>query len=511
MSFLSRLDSLAATDPGAVSLRGGNTIVTRSEVVGAIRRLGADLSELGVSPGDRVVVVLPNSISLVETFHAVLAISAVVVPVHPGSTRAEIARVAADCRPAIVVADEERGERVSAALAGLPEPPLLVLLGCEARNGSFHTAPAEARPPDRPQVELRPDAGVILYTSGTSGLPRGAYFDEAAVEYNVDAIIAATGCREDDTSLVFLPLCHSFAQNVAMNATLLSGGALILMDGFDPRRVWNTIVAHPVTRLYGVPAALSSLARFRPPSIEPRSIRFCMSAGDHLDEQTAERIAAAVGVGVVSGYGLTEAGLVACGRGQVDQATVGTPLRGVSVTIADKGSYHDPDIGEIVVSGPSVMRGYWSRAEQRSAPIPSSVPTGDLGRVSENGRLTIAGRIKSLLKVSGRSVLPEEVEEVLREHPAVEDVRVYGIANGTTGTTVAADVVAVAVAGRSVSSDDLRAHCAEQLSAHKVPVAINFTVELARGPLGKTPRPPGPSSDVCSGTAAAPRTTRPVR
>lgn len=465
----------ADDDPSRIALETVERIWTYKDLALAVRGYQALLAETRPAPGDVAVICLPNSPAFVFAYYAASAAGLVVVPVHFDLTRYELAGILRDCRPRMLVTCDRKSGVATQAVDESSNQCAVIIVDKASAAGSR----SDPQPTVRPAAEgHRLDPAVVLYTSGTTGLPRGATFSSEAVRHNVAAVADAIGIGPGDRVLVFLSLHHSYSQNVGMNTALMHGATLHLCDGFDVRQVREHL-ERGVTHFLAVPSVYEALLRLPPSAVDFSRVSTFFSAGDHLPATLNRDWVAHVGTGIRHGYGLTECGLVACTWQPVfEDGAVGRPLRGVEVVIEDESG---EGLGNIAVRSPSNMLGYWPER------IDSGwVHTGDVGRLDDDGCLSITGRVKSVIKVDGRSVYPEEVELVLRTHPAVHDAYVYGTRYRRGSDLVTADVVLRS--DRSADAAALRAHCAASLADNKVPVRIVFLDSLTRSATGKLRR-----------------------
>ena len=335
------------------------------------------------------------------------------------------------------------------------------------------------------------DTAVILYTSGTTGKPKGAELTHANLDGNAD-VVARTmiTVSQGDVVLGALPLFHSFGQTAAMNASLRSGACLALLPRFDPERALETMRALDVTVFLGVPTMYTAMLnlpgrdRFELPSL-----RTCISGGQSLPVEVLHGFEEAFGCKILEGYGLSETSPVAC-QNQPDRerkpGSIGLPIEGTDMKIVDDFGAQLPDgeVGEILIRGPNVMKGYWQRPEATEEAIRDGwLHTGDLGRRDSDGYYYVVDRKKEMIIRGGYNVYPREVEEVLYEHPDVAEAAVIGFPDPTHGEEIGAAVVLKG--GAKAGVEDLQAHVKGQLAAYKYPRLIWFVEELPKGPTGK--------------------------
>jgi len=345
----------------------------------------------------------------------------------------------------------------------------------------------------RPRIVPEGELVTLLYTSGTTGRPKGVCLTHRNIVQDIESAVEVSGYTGDDIAVQVLPLFHTFALTVTMGAPLARGGTSIAIKRFAPDPVLDAIERHRVSFLVAIPSMYRVLNR----SQESRrrdvsSLRCAISGGEPLPGEVRDRFRELFGLEILEGYGLTETSPVVSLNppGANRPGSVGKPLRSVEVRIADEqGRTLEPgSTGEILVRGPTVMLGYHERPEETSAVLSPDgwLRTGDMGRLDADGYLWITGRKKEMIKVGGEMVYPAEVEDCLSRHPAVADVGVIGVSDERRGEAPKAFVVLKE--GASVSGDELKAFCRERLPLYKVPREIAFRKELPKAPTGKVIR-----------------------
>ena len=335
------------------------------------------------------------------------------------------------------------------------------------------------------------DTAVILYTSGTTGKPKGAELTHTNLQRNA-AVTAITlvNLEPEDVIMGCLPLFHAFGQTCCLNAAVLSGATLTLISRFDPRKALNVIARDKVTVLAGVPTMYSALLdQARRKSADVSSLRTCISGGSALPVEVLRACEAEFGCIVLEGYGLSETSPVASFNHPDRErrpGSIGTPIDGVEFRLLDDdgADVETGAAGEIAIRGHNLMKGYWHGDEDTSAAMNDGwFRTGDIARVDEDGFYYIIDRKKDLSIRGGFNVYPREVEEVLYEHPAVREAAVVGLPHASLGEEIGA---AVAVKdGASATPNELRDFVKERLAAYKYPRKVWIVEELPKGPTGK--------------------------
>ncbi len=423
------------------------------------------LHAAGITRGDRVALALPSSVAFVESFLGVLSVGAAACPVPPTARIGELRRMLADTRVAAVIAPADDDRSVA---------PIRIAAG---PTGLAALAGRAARPVRRAPTQPDPcDAALVAATSGTLARPHVVTRTHANLWWEAENFFASARLGSDDVILGVVPLSHAHGLGNALLAALRARARLVLRPRFLRRQVLDLLAHDRITVFPAVPFMLRMLAATdRQRRFELPALRLCISAGAPLPSEVFATFRKRFGVGIRQLYGLTEAGSVTCDlatEADVDPTTVGRPLGNVVVTIVDERGMAVPigTQGEIVVRSPAAAGG-----------IASPLRTRDLGRLDAAGRLVVAGRTSLFINTAGNKVDPAEVEAVLRSHPAVADVAVFGLAAAHGDQVVAAAVVLA----NDASAEQLRAHCRALLAAHKVPRVVTFRETLPRSPLGK--------------------------
>jgi long-chain acyl-CoA synthetase len=481
VNVASALHELAARCPAEPALRAGNRRVGYGELDAAAAGVAALLREDGLAPGERVLLLAPNVPEFAAAYYGVLRAGGVAVPVDPLLTRTEIAAILRDAESERLLVWREL-QRSAPARAGLT---VFVI----APGSFFDVAPPGAAPPP---LELEPDdAAVILYTSGTTGQPKGTVLSHANLAGNAAATAARLRYRAGDVVLAALPLCHVFGQTCGLNATIAAGACVLLAPSLQPTDVLALLAACDVTVMLGTPTAYAGLlAADREQLLARVAPRAALSGGAPLDaglHAAWERMTARP---LAEGYGLTETSPVICidipddGR---RRGSIGAPLDGVEVRVVDRvGRDVEPgETGELIVRGPNVMLGYWRRPEETASVLSEDgwLHTGDLACCAEDGRYEIVGRAKELIISEGYNIHPREVEQVLAAHPAVREAAALGVPHPLLGEEIVA--CAILRAGSHVSSDELLRFAARRLAPYKLPRRLWFVDELPRTATGK--------------------------
>ncbi|TVQ86960.1 MAG: long-chain fatty acid--CoA ligase [Chromatiaceae bacterium] len=462
--------------------------------------VAAGLASRGVAPGDRVALYCPNGADFVLAYLGILKAGAVVVPVNLLLNPAAIAFILADGGVTALCLHADLATPAAAAMAAAPGLRLRVGIGFAADAAATDLvdvqietllAPASTaiEPPAAPG-DPGADA-VILYTSGTTGRPKGAVLTHANLASNAVAVARVLGFRPgQERVLVVLPMFHAFAGTVGILAPLLAGAALIPVGRFDPALISQAVANHQATIFLGVPSLYTVLLRLSDAQVQGwRTVRLCISGGAALPAAVMSAFEQRFGVPILEGDGPTECGPVTCVNppaGPRKPGSVGPALPGVEMRIAapDGSPLADGEHGEVCVRGPSVMRGYWNLPTETAAAFHGDwFRTGDLGWRDADGWFYLVDRIKDLIISNGMNVYPRIIEEVLVQHPAVAEAAVVGEAHRVHGEIPIAYVTAAGAATPDPAA--LRAWCRERLGRHEVPRRIEVLAALPRNAAGK--------------------------
>jgi long-chain acyl-CoA synthetase len=467
------------------AVRLGDTVVSYRALDDLTAQLAGLLREHGVEPGDRVGIMLPNVPQFAVAYYGVLRAGGIVVPMNVLLKRREVAFYLGDPDARVVLAWHEFAEE---AIAGAQEAGAECII---VQPGEFEQMLAAATPVRDVATKVGSDTAVILYTSGTTGRPKGAELTHANLRRNVEAMTGLFGLGPDDVLLGALPLFHAFGQTCGLNAAIYAGASLSLIARFDPGTALEIIQRDRVNVFEGVPTMYSALlAHPQASEYDVSSLRLCISGGAALPVEVLRSFEAAFGCIVLEGYGLSETSPVASFN-QPDRerkpGSIGTPIEGVEMKLVDEqGADAAPgEVGEIAIRGHNVMKSYWQRPDATAEAISADgwFRTGDLARVDDDGYFFIVDRKKELIIRGGYNVYPREIEEVLHEHPAVHECAVIGIPHASLGEEVGAAVALKP--GAETTPEELRAFVKGQVAAYKYPRLIWLVDALPKGATGK--------------------------
>lgn len=471
----------ARKTPRKVALRYDGREWTYCELSERVYRLAHAMRRLGVGRGDRVAYLGPNHPSFLEALFATGTLGAVFVPLNLRLAAPELAQILGDSGSRLLlVAPEHAG-----TVAALPGTTTVVAL-----DGGYEEllAGAPADPVDEP-VSLD-DVCLIMYTSGTTGGPKGAELTHGNITWNSVNVLVDMDLRSDDVALLAAPLFHTAGLNMTCLPVLLKGGTVLLVPAFDPAATLELVQVHRVTFMFGVPAMYDAVAA-QPgwAGADLSSLRIVTCGGAPVPERTI-RAYLARGLTFIQGYGLTEAapGVLMLDADQVTAkaGSAGVPhfFTDVRVITPEQADAAPGEKGEVVVQGPNVMPGYWGRpAETADVLREGWLRTGDIATVDEDGYAYIADRVKDMIISGGENVYPAELEEALRDHPAVADCAVIGVPDDRWGEVGRA--VVVLRPGHTAAERELLDHLTGRLARYKIPRSVRFADELPRTPTGK--------------------------
>jgi fatty-acyl-CoA synthase len=456
------------------------------------------LREAGVRGGDRVGYLGPNHPAYLETLFAAGMLGAIFVPLNTRLVPAELAYCLTDSGTSVLVCTEDFAEAGRAATAGIEHAP--ALLSAEDADGK----PASSSPPELDEPVALEDPCMILYTSGTTGRPKGVVLSHGNLTWNALNVLVDTDLAHDEVTLVSAPLFHTASLGMTCLPTLLKGGTVVLEESFDEHRTLELIASHRVTLLFGVPAMYQRLADAPGfADADLGSIRTLMCGGAPVPRALIDRYLAR-GLGFIQGFGLTEASpgtLLLDAEHTVSKAgSAGVPHFFTDVQLVPQDAAGPAaavpavpgQIGELCVRGPNVMLGYWNRPEESESALSEGwLRTGDLGVADEDGYIRIVDRLKELIISGGENISPAEVEEVFYRHPAIAECAVIGVPDERWGEVGRAVVVARPAhrpedeAAAAALSATLLEFAARHLAKYKVPKSVVFADTLPRSGAGK--------------------------
>lgn len=495
MNVCQSLTSTAQIFPDRTALVFGDQKISYAQLNLLSIKAAQQLSAAGVQPGDRVAMMLPNAPSFPIWYYAILRIGAIAVSVSTRLAASEVRFVIEDCDAKVFVCCQPVFESSEEEQA--PPACLLQTIVVDGKSGSALNQTTDPSEPtettdaaDNTWYEARPDeAALILYTSGTTGFPKGATLSHANVRSNVHAFNHLCNMQPDDRVLLAVPLFHCFGQNALLNSVLNVGGTIVLQQRFDLNETKHLIQQHQITQLYGVPMMFGLLLESCTPE-DLASVSYCFSAAAPLPIQTSHKWQEKFDQPIFEGYGLTETSPFATynHRLKFQPGSIGTAIDSVEIKIVDTETGVDcppGKLGEIAIRGPNVMLGYWNRPEETATAIRDGwFHSGDIGQIDPQGYLYIVDRVKDMIAVGGLKVFPAEVERTLLDHPAIAQVAVIGVPDPVFGEQVLGYVVLSEEAGPD-PMPAIEQFARQNLGNYKIPRSLIPIDELPRNPSGK--------------------------
>ncbi|MFZ1993761.1 MAG: long-chain fatty acid--CoA ligase [Solirubrobacteraceae bacterium] len=484
MNLAGLLTASAERDPDHVAIKLDNLELTYGALSGASAHIAGLLADRGFQPGDRVGIMLPNVPYFPVIYYGVLRAGGIVVPMNVLLKKREVAYYLSDSGAKLVFAwhafaqDARAGAEEAGAECLMVEP------------GAFEQQVGTATPDTAVADTADDDTAVLLYTSGTTGQPKGAELTHANLTLNAQGSADLFDLGSEAIVLGALPLFHSFGQTCGMNATVGGGGTLTLLPRFEPGKALEIIQRDKVNVFQGVPTMYGAMLHHpERGSYDVSTLKLCGSGGSAMPVELLRGFDEAFGCKVLEGYGLSESSPVASfnhADRERKPGSIGTPIKNVEMRVVDdeRNEVAPGEVGEIVIRGYNVMKGYWQRPDATAETIIDGwLHTGDMGRVDEEGYFYVVDRKKELIIRGGYNVYPREIEEVLYEHPDVREAAVLGVPHDEYGEEVGA---AVALRdGASATPEELRDFVKGQVAAYKYPRMVWLVDELPKGPTGK--------------------------
>lgn len=466
-------------DRAAILFEGRS--ITYRELDESSNRLANALAGVGISRGDRVAIYLPNIPEFAIVYYGILKAGAIAVSINSIFKQQEVAFILNDSGSRLLFTTAELAAQLQGMAASTVERIVAVDRSLGELTGG---ASAEARAAD---MEAG-DPALLLYTSGTTGFPKGATLSHGNVVSNTWSVVHHAGYQPGDRLVLFLPLFHVFGQNFIMNACFLAGSTLVLHRRFVPQAVLDSIAREQVTMFFGVPTIYVALLYQEVKPEQLASIRYWFSAAATMPQEISRRWSERFGRPIHEGYGLTETSPFAAYNHDFRHkfGSVGTAVENFEIRIVDEADHEVPlgSLGEIAIKGPGVMLGYWGRPQDTSLAIRDGwFHSGDVGSMDDEGYVFIVDRVKDMINRSGFKVWPAEVEQLLYRHPAVKEAAVYAVPDAEAGEAVAAAIVLRE--GATATAEEIGEYCRSRAAVYKAPSRVEFVAELPKNPTGK--------------------------
>ncbi len=487
------LEYTAGRLPHKTALIEDDTRLTFGETLAQVEAFSSYLATRGVTVGDRVALLLPNCIEFCIAYFAVMRVGAIVVPLNNRLAAKEFTYIVNDSRPRTLVLGYQYWETYQAFKDSLDEPPDLIYAGMERKEGAaFFGDLVKAAPTVPPAPKLSfDDPACIMYTSGTTGLPKGAVMSHRNIFCNARNAAVHMGYREADITLIVVPLFHVTGLNTQLVAFCYTGGTCVIMRSYNTAGMIGLLVAHKVTTMITVPTMYTLM--LMNPALETAdlsALRALSYGGAPMALDTIKALYQRLNVELFNAYGLTETSSLTTTMPPCDTlrkgASVGLPVTGVQLRVVDPDGQDLPagTVGELWVKGPNVVRSYWNKPEATEKNLGDGwLRTGDLARIDEEGFVYVVDRMKDMINRGGENIYCIEVESALLDHPEVLEAAVVPRPHSIFGEVVHAFVVPAP--GARPSEDELIAHCEGLIADYKAPAGITMLDELPRNPGGK--------------------------
>lgn len=503
MSLVHEVRRQAVSNPQKIAYKFMGKETSYAEFEGSVAKFASALSSLGVKKGDNVAFLLGNTPHFLISLYATMRLGATAVPINPIYTPDEISYILKNSDAKVVIALDLLLPLIEQAAPAFPLVTHYIVCETTSETAEKMAAlPEEVKPKVKSftsilqsgemiepvQVETD-DTAVILYTSGTTGHPKGAMLTFENIYSNARDVAEYLQFSASDRVITTLPVFHVFALTVVVNAPLLTGATILLLPKFSPGDVFALAKAEEATVFAGVPTMYNFL--YQAPGVDPEdfaSVRLAISGGASLPVALLHNFEDKFNVRISEGYGLSEASPVTCFN-PLDRerkaGSIGTSIINVENKVVNELGEELPagEVGELVVKGPNVMKGYYKMPEETQNAIRDGwLYTGDLAKKDEEGYFYIVDRKKDMIIVGGFNVYPREVEEVLFAHPGIMEAAVVGIPDPSFGEQVLAFVV---LKDDSLTESDIQDFCREKLVKYKVPAKIEILAELPKNTTGK--------------------------
>ncbi|MGB1249058.1 MAG: AMP-binding protein [Candidatus Promineifilaceae bacterium] len=482
MNIAHSLERAARLFPDHVALLFEGETYTYRHLNECSNRVTNSLVGLGIGRGDRVALFMPNLPAFLIAYYGIHKLGAIVVSINATLKSAELSFILNDSATKAIFTTQALSERIIAADVPSHQHTITV----DGPNNAFDAMMADASPVANAVTMAGADPAEILYTSGTTGFPKGATHSHENLVFNARISILMFRMQPSDKVLLYLAAFHNFGLNTVITPTVEACATLVLQREFDVQAVAQAVSEHQVTMFFGVPTIFTLLLDQLDPA-QMRSVRFYLSAAASMPVEISRRWADKFGKVIGDGYGLTECFLVTYNHYlKHKHGSAGHPFEGVKMAVVDEqdAPVAQGELGEVVIAGPNVMSGYWQRPDLTAETIRNGwFHTGDIGRIDEDGYFFIVDRVKDMVNVGAQSVYPSEVENVLYRHPAILEAAVYGVPDMVMGEQIQAAIILAA--GQSATPQEIMRFCREYLADYKVPQHIELVGELPKSPTGK--------------------------
>jgi long-chain acyl-CoA synthetase len=487
MNVVQKVETAAKLFPVKTAILFEGKQIRYNQLNAAANRLANAMKSNGVKQGDRVALYLPNIPEFAISYLATLKLGAIAVSVNPMLKAYELKYILDDSGAVLVFTVGELLDNMQ--VEEYENLKHVVVCEGDARDNSKLSTWMEKGSDDFTTADMNPEApAAILYTSGTTGFPKGATLTHGNVVSNAWTTVHHAGFTLNDRMPLFLPLFHVFGQNFIMNGAFTACATIVMYRRFVPDMVLDSFGRDHVTMFFAVPAIYIALLNMDLSRFDLSSIRYEFSAASTMPREISSQWTECFGRPVFEGYGLTECSPFACYNHDFRHkfGSVGTAVENFELKIFDEDGNEVPlgKWGEICIKGPGVMSGYWNRPEESAEALRGGwLHSGDTGYMDDEGFVFIVDRVKDMINVAGLKIWPAEIEQFLYTHPAIQELAVYGVPHPEKGENVKAAVVLKEKA--SITAEELISFCKNNLANYKVPAAVKFVKELPKSATGK--------------------------
>ncbi len=486
MNLAVNLERSAFYFPHRPAIRQAGLEITYAQLNNRANRIATGLIKMGIKPGELVGLCTPNSVDWIAFYFGVLKIGAVVVTLSSLLTGDELVKLVSHAKQRIIFTDETKLQE----LEQLKGSGGLEKVICDRGDLSIQRLMATGSGLFEALDRNRLDTAAILYTGGTTGIPKGVMLTHEGINFSSYSIAYYERSTEKDRALCFLPFNHVFGQIHIMNSTILSSGCLELLPTFDMERILEVLKTGEITKFFAVPTVYIRFLGLPDLKKTLGPLRYCFSAAASMAMEICKQWKERTGITIAESYGMTEAMPITFNHYHPEKHVVGSVgqlVHGVEVQIRDTSGnlLEQGQEGEICIRGPNVMKAYLDNPEGTSAAFWEGgwVRSGDIGLFDSNGYLFIVDRLKDLIITGGENVYPREVEEALYSVPEVEECAVIGLPDKEWGERVVAFIVPKS--GKTISNSDLKSFLKTRLSSFKVPKEYIITGDLPKSTAGK--------------------------
>lgn len=490
-NLISLLQTCAETSPDQILYIHEGKEYTARHMWESVCRLHASFVPLDIQPGSRVLLMLPNIPEYVISYFAILSSGAIVVPVNVMLREFEVRYMLEDSEACAIIADESSAAEVIASARNIPTLRHIIIHGDSFPPGTLKLSDLIANEEVKEPAEGLDSSstGVILYTSGHTGRPKGAELTHYSLLRNAAAAVNLLQIRAKDCLAGVLPFTHAFGQTPVMNSALTACATVVLIPEFDPESVLKVVHDYRITLFLGTPSIYSLLLSYtKQHDYDFSSVRYCVSGGSALKPELLIAFEKEFSTTILEGYGLTETTAVSTFNHlhrERRPGSIGTPLESVEIKLVDDEGQEVPvgEVGEITIKTEYLMKGYLHRPEATRQVIKEGwFSTGDLARADEDGFLYIVDRKTDMIVKGGFNVYPAEVEKLLHAHPDVLQAAIIGVPDNIHGEEVKACIVLRE--GTNLTAEALGAYCRQHLARYKCPRYIQFFPKLPKSPSG---------------------------